>query len=135
MQSQADRIDAALDAVRRAQFGMTDAMRRLQGNALGALGLSPNECPFQIIASGPFWRLREYGGKGTKRLMVVAAPIKRPYIWGLSPSVSAIRHCLRRGLRVHLLEWLPASERAGKKGFLENKNARCEFARRIADPG
>ena len=73
MQSQAARIDAALDAVRRAQFGMTDTMRRLQGNALGALGLSPNECPFQIIASGPFWRLREYGGKGTKRLMVVAA--------------------------------------------------------------
>ena len=73
MQGQAARIDAALDAVRRAQFGMTDAMRRLQGNALGALGLSPNECPFQIIASGPFWRLREYGGKGTKRCLTGCA--------------------------------------------------------------
>jgi len=135
MQSQADRIDAALDAVRRAQFGMTDTMRRLQGNALGALGLSPNECPFQIIASGPFWRLREYGGKGTKRLMVVAAPIKRPYIWDLSPSVSAIRHCLRRGLRVHLLEWLPASEMTGNNGFAEYTNAICECATRIADTG
>src|SRR3974390_2359924 len=133
MQSQADRIDAALDAVRRAQFWMTDAMRRLQGNALGALGLSPNECPFQIIASGPFWRLREYGGKGTKRLMVVAAPIKRPYIWDLSSSVSAIRHCLRRGLRVHLLEWLPASEMTGNNGFAEYTNAICECATSIAD--
>src|SRR3974390_2642046 len=84
MQSQAARIDAALDARRRAQFGMTDAMRRLQGNALGALGLSPNECPFQIIASGPFWRLREYGGKGTKRPMAVAAPLKRLYICDFS---------------------------------------------------
>lgn len=38
---------------------------------------------------------------------MVPAPIKRPYIWDLSPAVSAVRYCLHHGFRVHLLEWAP----------------------------
>jgi len=46
-------------------------------------------------------------------LLIVAAPIKRPYIWDLTPQVSAVRYCLRHGLRVYLLEWLPPSRGDG----------------------
>ena len=50
---------------------------------------------------------------------IVAAPIKRPYIWDLTPSVSAIRRCLDAGLHVYLLEWLPASEKTCSVGVTE----------------
>ncbi len=44
-------------------------------------------------------------------VLIVAAPIKRPYIWDIAPSVSVVRFCLQHGLRVYLLEWAtPSSE-------------------------
>ncbi len=87
---------------------------------VGALGLDPIECPYRVAATGPYWRLRDYGARVTSpSLLIVAAPIKRPYIWDLAPSVSAIRYCLQRGLHVYLLEWIPASRRTGNNGFDE----------------
>jgi len=121
-------VDAALDACCRAQFGMTDILRRAQGHTFEAFGLGPNECPYKIIASGPFWRLRDYGEHVTAQsLLIVAAPIKRPYIWDLAPSASAIRYCLDQGMHVHLLEWLPASRATGNNGLTEYAKAisRC----------
>ena len=107
-----------LHALSRAQFDVSDIIRRAQGDVVGALGLDPNECSYQTIASHSHWRLRDYGGQDQSRsLLIVAAPIKRPYIWDLSPSTSAIRFCLRRGLHVHLLEWMPASSHAGNCGI------------------
>lgn len=135
MQSQTASIDAALEAARRALFAVTDMLRQAQGNAIAALGLDPDECPFRVIASGPFWRLREYGGQGAQRLMIVAAPIKRPYIWDLSPSVSAIRHCMRQDMHVYLLEWLPASAMTGNNGFAEYTTAASRCIAKISDAG
>ena len=113
-------MDAALDAFHLAPFAMSDILRRAQGDAVGALGLGPSECPYRVMASGSCWRLRDYGGHGTSQsLLVVAAPIKRPYIWDLTPSLSAIRHCLRQGFHVYLLEWMPASRRTGNNGLDE----------------
>ena len=107
-----------LNALSRAQFDVSDIIRRAQGDVVGALGLDPNECSYQTIASHSHWRLRDYGGQDQSRsLLIVAAPIKRPYIWDLSPSTSAIHFCLRRGLHVHLLEWMPASSHAGNCGI------------------
>jgi polyhydroxyalkanoate synthase subunit PhaC len=107
-----------LNALSRAQFDVSDIIRRAQGDVVGALGLDPNECSYQTIASHSHWRLRDYGDQHQSRsLLIVAAPIKRPYIWDLSPSTSAIRFCLRRGLHVHLLEWMPASSHAGNCGI------------------
>ncbi len=101
-----------------AQFGLSDALRRVQGDVVGMLGLAPSECPYEVITSGSHWRLRDYGGKDQSHsLLIIAAPIKRPYIWDLMPSVSAIRYCLREGLHVRLLEWLPASPRLGNTGL------------------
>jgi polyhydroxyalkanoate synthase subunit PhaC len=52
-------------------------------------------------------------------LLIVAAPIKRPYLWDLAPSSSALRYCLRQGLRVYLLEWTPPSRSNGSAGLAE----------------
>ena len=129
-------IDAALDTIRRAQFGMSDILRRVQGDAVAAFGLGPSECPYQIIASGPHWRLRDYGDHDASRsLLIVAAPIKRPYIWDLAPSASAIRYCLRQRLHVHLLEWMPASRDTSNNGLDEYALAISECVAKLSADG
>ncbi|HYA75204.1 MAG TPA: alpha/beta hydrolase, partial [Roseiarcus sp.] len=95
-------------------------LRRMQGDAFAALGFGPSECPYRITASGSHWRLRDYGDRRALRsLLIVAAPIKRPYIWDLAPTVSAIRYCLGQNLHVRLLEWTPASRDTGHIGIDE----------------
>lgn len=112
-------ITSALGALQ-AHFDATDVLRRLQGDAIASFGLGARECSYQVTASGPHWRLRDYGNpRAATSLLIVAAPIKRPYIWDLAPSVSAIGFCLEQGLHVRLIEWLPASERAGNVGLQE----------------
>jgi polyhydroxyalkanoate synthase len=116
-----------INALRRAQFDANDILRRAQGNIVGAFGLDPQESPHQIITSHAHWRLRDYGGDDRSRsLLIVAAPIKRPYIWDLVPSISAIRFCLHQGLYVQLLEWMPASPNAGNNGLDEYVHAISE---------
>src|SRR5271166_4951098 len=116
--------DTALDGFRRVQFEMADALRRARGRTLQAVGFGPDECPYRVIASGPFWLLRDYGkDSATQSVLIVAAPIKRAYIWDLAPSSSAIRYCLKEGLRVRLLEWLPASRTSGANGLAEYAQA------------
>ncbi len=89
-------------------FSLADAVRRAQGNVLDVLGFGPQECGYRVLASGSCWRLRDYGGSDIRQpALLVTAPIKRPYIWDLGPSASAVRHCLSHGLHVHLLEWTP----------------------------
>lgn len=113
-------MGTALNAVQRAQFDANDMLRRAQGDVFSALGLGPSECSYEIITSGSNWRLRDYGGEDQSRsLLIIAAPIKRPYIWDLTPSTSAIRFCLHQGLHVHLLEWMPASSNAANHGLDE----------------
>jgi polyhydroxyalkanoate synthase len=126
-------IDAALDTCRRAQFEFNDKLRRAQGRVFGLFGLDPSECAHQITSSGPFWRLREYAGEGTQRLIIVAAPIKRPYIWDLAPPISAIRNCIQQGLKVWLLEWLPASAATSNNGIAEYTAAISECVAQISD--
>jgi poly[(R)-3-hydroxyalkanoate] polymerase subunit PhaC len=129
-------LNAVLDTCRQVHFGMTDLIRRAQGDAFGAFGLDPIESPYRVVHSGPFWRLRDYGGPDTGRsLLIVAAPIKRPYIWDLAPSASAIRYILGHSLHVHLLEWLPASQTTGKNGLAEYAKAISECATRISSKG
>ena len=108
-------IPSVLDTLRMAHFAMTDRLRRAQGDTLDALGLGPRECAFQLISSAPHWRLRAYNGgpDGAPPLVMVPAPIKRPYIWDLTPSLSAVRYCLHRGFRVHLIEWTPPDSKGG----------------------
>src|SRR3974390_1681586 len=133
MSSQNAHLESALDTLGRAQFALVDVLRRSGGDAVAAFGLGPRECPYQVIGSGPHWRLRDYGGRGASpSLLIVAAPIKRPYIWDLVPSASAIRCCLNRGLHVHLLEWLPASRDDGHIGLDESVSVIADGLSRIA---
>jgi polyhydroxyalkanoate synthase subunit PhaC len=111
-----------LGALNRVQFRAIDILRGLQGDAAAAaFGLGPNECSYRVIASGSHWRLRDYVGNNnaSPSLLIVAAPIKRPYIWDLAPSVSAIRVFLQECLPVYLLEWMPASPSSNNNGLDE----------------
>ena len=108
----------APNALTRAQFDVSDVIRRAQGDLVGAFGLDPRECPYRTITSHSYWRLRDYGGEDqSPSLLIIAAPIKKPYIWDLTPSTSPIRFCLRQGLHVQLLEW--ASSHVGNYGIDE----------------
>jgi polyhydroxyalkanoate synthase subunit PhaC len=125
--------DLALAAFLKGQFGATDILRRMQGDAFAALGFGPSECLYQIVASGSYWRLRDYGDHGAPRsLLVIAAPIKRPYIWDLAPTVSAIRYCLRQNLHMYLLEWMPASRDTSNIGIEECTHAISACVARIS---
>jgi poly[(R)-3-hydroxyalkanoate] polymerase subunit PhaC len=133
VQGETASLDATPDAFARASFGAMDILRRALGHAFGAFGLDPDECPYRIVGLGPHWRLRDYDGHDTSlSLLVVAAPIKRAYIWDLAPSVSAVRYCMREGLHVHLLEWMPASQRNRNNGLDEYIEAISECVARIS---
>jgi len=85
----------------------TDQLRRACGILLDQLGLGPVESPWRTAFAGKGVRLRAYHPKCRgPALVIVSAPIKRPYIWDLSPKVSVVRRGLERGWRVFLIEWL-----------------------------
>jgi polyhydroxyalkanoate synthase len=107
-----------MDAFWQLHFAVMDTLRRAQGNALGALGLGPAECDYRVLASGLHWRLRAYSAaRRGLPVLIVAAPIKRPYIWDLAPTRSAIRYCLNEQLSVYLLEWLSPASGQGSAGL------------------
>src|SRR5262245_36305956 len=115
----------------RVMFGMTDLVRRAQGQSFEDFGLGPEECPYEVVASGAFWRHRDYGNSSAQSVLIVAAPIKRAYIWDLVPSSSAIRYILRQGFHVNLLEWLPA-ETTSEYGLAEYAESISECVARIS---
>ncbi len=116
------------------QFAVADVLRRAQGDALGASGLNPSECPYKVTASAVNWRLRDYGGgRASPLLLIVAAPIKRAYIWDIAPSVSPIRYCLGQGIHVYLLDWKPTSSIAGNDGIAEHSEAILDCVERICE--
>jgi polyhydroxyalkanoate synthase subunit PhaC len=108
---------------------MTDSLRRAQGDTLEWLGFGPHECEYHVISSGPHWRLREYACQhADAAILIVPAPIKRPYIWDLAPSVSAVRQCLEHRLRVYLLEWMPPldnGQQAGLGDYADHAISEC----------
>ncbi len=123
-----------LDTLQRASFIAADIWRRGQGNILSAAGLGPDESLYRVIAAGRHWLLRDYSGQdNSSALLIVGAPIKRPYIWDLSPSVSAIRYCLRKRQHVYLLEWLPASRHTTHYGLEQYTEAISECISRLAN--
>jgi polyhydroxyalkanoate synthase subunit PhaC len=126
-----------VDVLRAAHFQISDAVRRTQATALEAFGLGVDECAFGVISSGAHWRLRAYGGREEGPvLLIIAAPIKRPYIWDITPSVSAVRYCLQQGTRVYLLEWTPPAGDNGKAGLDEYVGqAIAECVTKVTDQG
>ena len=136
MEAPSFQMSRAFGAFCQLQFALTDALRRAQGEALGAFGYNPSESSYDVIASAAYWRLRDYGGAGdAPSLLIVAAPIKRPYVWDISPSASAVRYCLEQGLHVYLLEWKPACLTTGNNGIEEHARAALECVAKISGEG
>jgi polyhydroxyalkanoate synthase len=69
-----------------------DRLRRQQGALLDALGLGPIEAPYREVYRAPGVSLRRYGSgeESGPLVLIVPAPIKRPYIWDLAPGGRAI---------------------------------------------
>jgi polyhydroxyalkanoate synthase len=96
-------------------FEALDSARRMQGMALDALGFGPSEAPYATIFRNAGANLRRYG-TGTEpgaAVVIIPAPIKRPYIWDLAPGASAVRRLLAAGAPVFLLDWQPTAEAFG----------------------
>lgn len=116
------------------RFNIMDHLRRTQGRIIGAMGFDPAECPYRVSRSESYWRLRGYADHSCSTpLLIVSAPIKRPYIWDLAPSVSAVRYIQRCGLHVYLLEWMPASLETGNNGLEEYARAISECVAMVSD--
>ncbi len=97
-------------------FQSLDRARRMRGASMDRLGYGPVESPYRTVLAMPGMRLRFYGGTsaGKRVALIIPAPIKRPYIWDLSPECSVIRRALAAGMQVYLVEWtLPEAEQAG----------------------
>jgi polyhydroxyalkanoate synthase subunit PhaC len=96
-------------------FTIADGLRRFCGEALD-LWLARSETPSELVLDQPGVRLRYYGEDGNHpRLLIVPAPIKKPYIWDLTPEVSVVSRCLQASFRVYGLEWshAPKDREAG----------------------
>ena len=107
-------------AILHALFSAADVSRQLQGEALAACGLGPAEQRYRVLVTAEHWRVREYiGGGDGPPLLIVAAPIKRPYIWDLAPAVSPVGVCLGHGFRVFLLEWFAPNAGSANPGLAE----------------
>lgn len=112
-------------------FHVTDALRRARGRMMDAAGLGPVETPHRVVAERPGLRLRAYGEAAADRagrapLLIVPAPIKRPYIWDLRPEASVVRRCLDAGLPVYLAEWTDPGPDTADFGL-------AEYAGRLLD--
>jgi polyhydroxyalkanoate synthase subunit PhaC len=110
-----------------ALFEQWDRLRRIQGAALDAAGLGPVETPYRVVHQAPGVALRAYGDTARPGpcVLIVPAPIKRPYIWDLAPEVSAVRRCMAAGLPVFLMDWQPAGSGLGLRDYAERLILGC----------
>jgi polyhydroxyalkanoate synthase len=110
----------------RAAFEQLDRMRQWRGALFDAAGFAPVESEYRVVHEEPGLRLRRYGDEHTEgpAMLIVPAPIKRPYIWDLKPSVSVVRQCLEQGMRVYLAEWAAIGD--DEEGF-----GLCDYGNRL----
>ena len=115
-----------------ALFEELDRLRRAQGRMLEAIGLRAIESPYRIVHGETGVALRRYdgGSESGPLVLIVPAPIKRPYIWDLLPRASVVRRCLERGARVHLADWQPAPAHFGLAQYAEGLILACLDAAR-----
>lgn len=113
-------------------FEQLDRVRRAQGSFCDAVGLGPVETPYKTIYREPGVSLRRYGegGQSGPLVLIVPAPIKRPYIWDLDPQASAVRRLLAGGARVLLADWQPAPSAFGLAEYADRLLLACLDAAR-----
>jgi polyhydroxyalkanoate synthase subunit PhaC len=110
-----------------ALFEQVDSARRLQGALLDVAGIGPVETPYGVAHSEPGVALRRYEGGEQNGLtvLIVPAPIKRPYIWDLAPEISVVRRCLDAGARVFLADWQAAPPHFGLDDYADRLIVAC----------
>jgi polyhydroxyalkanoate synthase subunit PhaC len=86
-----------------------DRMRQARGNMLDRFGFAPKESPYTVLHVEPGVTLRKYNSEndGGPAVLLVPAPIKKAYIWDLTPEVSVVQRWLEQGYQVYLAEWTP----------------------------
>ena len=117
---QTPRPNAAPDSDPLEIFQQMDQSRQMQGAALASLGFTPASKPYTTVLALPGVELRRYGENGVgPPLMLVPAPIKRSYIWDLTPESSVVRHSLEAGFDVFLVDWQNPDGEAGAFGLAD----------------
>ncbi|MGQ0657503.1 MAG: alpha/beta fold hydrolase [Chromatiales bacterium] len=88
-------------------YAQIDTSRRWQGRLLDTLGLGPFKTPSRVVLRTAGLTLEAYDRPDASRpaLLIVPAPIKRPYIWDMLPRVSVVQRCLENRLQVYLVHW------------------------------
>jgi polyhydroxyalkanoate synthase len=96
-----------------------DRSRQARGKMLDRAGYGPQQTPSTVLHAEPGLVLRRFGLEPVDgpAVLLVPAPIKRAYIWDLTPEVSVVRRWLDRGYRVYQAEWVPLSEGSGDFGL------------------
>ncbi len=109
-----------------ARYAELDRLRRLRGALADAAGLGPRETRYRIVQLEPGLALRSYSEARASGppIVIVPAPIKRPYIWDLAPEVSVVRRCLAGGSGVCLIDWQEAPPQLGLADYAERFIAR-----------
>src|SRR5947209_15837367 len=96
----------------------SDVLRRSFGRMLDHAGLAPQEAAWHSVLKRSDLQLRRYdqhaGTAGA--VLIVPAPIKRPYIFDLLPEVSVIRRLTEAGFSVYLSEWREEESASGDLG-------------------
>jgi polyhydroxyalkanoate synthase len=99
-------VSGSMVGAARAGLAGLDELRRFQGRMLERLGFGPQQWPSRVLVETPAMRVRSYPADGSQPpVLLVAAPIKRAYIWDLTPEASTVRRVAGAGFAVHLLEW------------------------------
>lgn len=110
-----------------ALFEQLDRLRQMEGALLDAAGWRPLEAPYRIVHEQAGVALRRYDGGADRSVavLIVPAPIKRPYLWDLDPEVSVVRRLLAQRLRVYVVEWRVAPSHYGLEHYAELLIAGC----------
>lgn len=108
-------------------FEQLDRARRAQGSMMDLAGLGPSEMPYRVVHEEEGAALRRYDSGEEKGLpvLIVPAPIKRPYIWDAAPQLSVVRRCLAARLRPYLLDWRPAPADFGLRHYADQLIGNC----------
>jgi polyhydroxyalkanoate synthase len=115
-------------------FVAADEMRRWYGRALD-LWLARTETPSRVVLERSNVKLRDYGDVGSRpSLLIIPAPIKKPYIWDLTPAVSVVLACLQARLRVYVLEWTETPPDCQETGLAAYVELILECAKVIGEP-
>ena len=105
-----------------------DRSRRERGKMLDRAGYAPQPTPSTVIHAEPGLNVLRFDGAprypvdnaaDAPAVLLVPAPIKRAYIWDLSPDVSVARRWLDRGYRVYQAEWAPLADESIDFGLAE----------------